>query len=162
LNEPSPVGALIEACVGRGVFGAAALPSRKAGRESYRIVWFRDQCMILDVDIPRARASMNGMLPSIEPRSELDRALRAWLRSRQAPDLPAHRRLEPTQFQAGLRNAGGAVRLDVVSKNGDPAQAARRLLTLVNEIYLDFLTTPERYDWITDAFDLDPDNPRWP
>jgi hypothetical protein len=162
LNEPGSVGALIEAYVGRGVFGAAALPAGKAGRESYRIVWFRNQCMILDVDTRRARASMNGVLPSIEPRSKLDRALRAWLRSRQAPDLPAHRRLDPAQFQAGLRNAGGAVQLNVVSKSNDPTQAARRLLTLVNEIYLDFLATPERYDWVNEAFDLDPDNPRWP
>jgi hypothetical protein len=162
LNELSSVGALIEAYVGRGVFGAAALPSGKAGRERYRIVWFRNQCMILDVDTRRARASMNGVLPSIEPRSELDRALRAWLRSRQAPDLPAHRRLDPARFQAGLRNTGGAVQLNVVSKNDDPTQAARRLLTLVHEIYLDFLSTPERYDWITEAFDIDPDNPRWP
>jgi hypothetical protein len=162
LNEPASVSALIENYVARGVFRAAALPSTRSGRETYRIRWFRNQTMHLDVDVPAGRVRLSDVLPPIAPRSKLDRALRAWLRSRESPELPAHRRLDPAQFQAGMRNAGGSVRFSVVSKTDDPTGAARKLLNLVNELYLDFLAAPERYDWITDAFDLDPDNPRWP
>jgi hypothetical protein len=162
LNERTSVSSLIEDYVARGVFRAAALPSSKAGRELYRIVWFRDQCMDLEVHTPRARASLRGVLPAIEPRSKLDRALRIWLRSREAPQLPAHRRLDRARFQVRLRNAGGNVQLSVVSKSSDPTLALRKLLNLVNELYFDFLAAPERYDWIAEAFELDPDNPRWP
>jgi len=162
LSDPASVGALIEDYVARGVFRAAARPSSGSGREQYRIVWFRDQCMSLDVDTRRARASLSGVLPPVEPNSKIDRTLRAWLRSRQAPERPAHRRLDPDQFQTGLRNTAGHLKLSVVSKANDPILAARKLLHLANELYLDFLAAPERYDWIVEAFDLDPDNPRWP
>lgn len=162
MSDSASVGALIEDYVGRGVFRAAAQPSSRKGREQYRIVWFRDQRMDLHVDTRRARASLSGVLPSIHPRSKLDRALRAWLRSREAPELPAHRRLDPDQFQAGLRNTAGNIQLTIVSLAHEPTQAVRKLLNLVNELYLDFLAAPARYDWIVEAFDLDPDNPRWP
>jgi hypothetical protein len=77
-------------------------------------------------------------------------------------ELPAHRRLDPEALQARLRNVGGELQLTVVSRAGDPLLAARKLLHLVNEMYLGFLAAPACYDWIVEAFDLDPDNPRWP
>jgi hypothetical protein len=162
LNEPTSVATLVEDFVARGVLGAAALPSGKAGRERYRIIWFRSRIMQLDVDLRHGRARLSDVLPPIAPRSKLDRALRTWLRSRESPDLPAHRRLDPAEFRSGLRNAAGVMQLSVVSAVQAPELAVRKLLGLTSELYLDFLAAPERYDWILEAFDLDPDSPRWP
>jgi len=162
LSEPASIQSLVEGYVARGVFRAAAQPPGKAGSERYSIVWFRNQRMILDVDLRRSRASLDGVLPPIGPRSRFDRALRAWLRSREAPERPAHRRLDPDRFHARLRIAAGSLQLSVLSKEHDAALAVRTVLDLTHELYLDFLSAPERYDWIVETFALDPDNPRWP
>jgi hypothetical protein len=162
LNRAASVGSLIDDFVARGVFSASALPPRRRGIEGYRLVWFRGQQMDLYVDVRRARASLDRLLPPVVPRSGFDRRLRAWLRSREAAEIPSHRRLDPEQLRAGLRNLGGDMQLTLVSQAGDPLLAVRKLLQLVNELYLGFLAAPECYDWIVEAFDLDPDNPRWP
>jgi hypothetical protein len=162
LSEASPVSLLVNEFVGRGVFSAVAMPPRRRGIEDYRLLWFRGQQMDLQVDSRHARASLERLLPPIVPRSRFDRRLRAWLRSRQAQELPPHRRVDPGTLQASLRNVGGTMRLTLVSRDGDVLLATRKLLHLVNELYLVFLATPECYDWIVEAFDLDPDRPRWP
>jgi hypothetical protein len=160
-NAPSVV-SLVDQFVARGAFASAALSSRRRGVETYRVTWFRGQQMELQVDLRRARASLARLLPPVAPRSAFDRRLRAWLRSREASELPPHRRLDPNVLGARLRNAGGEMRLTLVSRDGDPVLAVRRLLHLVNELYLVFLASPECYDWIVESFDLDPDRPRWP
>jgi len=162
LTQASTSGALIEDYVARGVFRAAAVPSDSSGRENFRLVWFRNRNMELEVDARLGRVRLREVLPPIAPRSKLDRDLRAWLRARQAPKLPAHRRLDPEQFRAELRNTAGSIQFSITCATGEIGPAIRKLVQLVNEMYLDFLATPERFDWILEAFDLDPDNPRWP
>jgi hypothetical protein len=156
------IGPLLEGYAARGVFRAAPLPSGSSTREDFRIVWFRNRAMDLEVDARRGRVILADVLPPIAPRSKLDRELRAWLRAREDPGLPAHRRLDPAQFRTALRNAAGRMRLGITSTQGDATLAARKLFALVNELYLEFLAAPARYDWIVESFDLDPDNPHWP
>ena len=162
MNLSQPVSALIDDYVARGVFRGAAVPPIRAGLESYGIVWFRGQTMRLDVDTHRGRVCLQDVLPPIAPRSRIDRDLRNWLRSRESPELPAHRIIDPLQFQTALRRAGGRMQLIVTSRFGEADQATRKLLRLVNELYLDFLAAPGRYDWVVATYDLDPDQPRWP
>lgn len=156
------VGKLIDGYVARGVFRAAPLSPDADGHASFRIVWFQNQTMTLTVDGLRAEVRLNNLMPRIAPRSRLDRQLRAWLRSRSAAGLPAHRRLDPAQFDASLRNRAGCMQLGIACRGGDLAGAASKLLKLGNELYLDFFSAPAQYHWIVETFDLDPDNPRWP
>jgi len=162
LKRPGTTAALIDDYVARGVFRAMALPSGKSGSEVFRIVWFRNRTMGLEVDARRGRVRLSDVLPPVAPRSKLYRDLRAWLRSREAPELPAHRRIDPAQFRTAFRISGGSVQLVITCETGDTTLGARKLLHLANELYLDFLAAPERYEWILEAFDLDPDHPRWP
>jgi len=37
--------------------------------------------------------------------------------------------------------------------------SVRKLIGLVNEIYLDFLSSGLYFDWLIETFELDPDNP---
>ena len=164
MSDAKSVGALIEDCVARGVFRATATLTgpTPTNRESYRLVWFRQQEMNLEVDASRGRVTLSEVLPAITARSKLDRQLRAWLSDRQAPELPAHRRIDPAEFHIELRNRAGSMQLSIVTLAGDTALAARKLFHLVTEIYLVFLTAAERYDWLVETFNLDPDNPRFP
>ena len=43
--------------------------------------------------------------------------------------------------------------------DGDTEYAVRRLVAVVNEIYLDFLSSGLYFDWLVETFDLDPDHP---
>ncbi|MEK7346446.1 MAG: hypothetical protein AAB176_12215 [Pseudomonadota bacterium] len=153
---------LIEDHAARGVFRFSPQPSDKIGSERYRIVWFRGQTMQLDVDSRHGRATLCGFLPPVSPRTKLDRELRAWLKSHESHERPAHRRRDPTQFKTVLRNADSVMRVSITSTEGNPVQATRKLLQLVNELYLEFLADASRYNWIVETFDLDPDSSRWP
>lgn len=155
----SPIGQLLEDYANRGVFRVGA---DGANADSYRIIWFRDQEMRLRVDARRCEVSLTNVLPPIVPRSRLDRQLRAWLRQREAVELPAHRRLDPAAFQVKFGQRDGRMVLYLASTAADLLPATRKLVELVNELYLDFLGAAERFDWIQETFELDSDNPRWP
>ena len=43
--------------------------------------------------------------------------------------------------------------------DGDVDYGVRKLVALVNEIYLDFLSSGLYFDWLVETFDLDPDKP---
>ena len=162
MKSGTTIGKLIDDYVARGIFRAAALPSEKSGREVFRIVWFQNQEMTLSIDTRRAAARLLDVLPPIAARSTIDRELRSWLRERADAKLPEHRRINPEHVQAKLQNRAGQMQLAMTSLKGDPLFATRKLLHLTNELYLDFLSAAERYNWIVETFELDPDNPRWP
>lgn len=160
-SNATPIRQQLEDYAARGVFRVAAERS-KGNSECYRIVWFREQEMRLEIDARHHKISLSNVLPAIVPRSRLDRQLRAWLRQREALDLPAHRRLDPDEFQLKFGQRDGVMMLSLTSTAADLVPATRKLVALVNELYLDFLGAAERFDWIQEAFELDPDNPRWP
>jgi hypothetical protein len=160
--QPARLQELLQAYVERGVLrGAGPVADRGAGA-TFDIVWFRDRRMRLEVDVKRARLRLLDLLPPLAPRSGVDRQLRQWLRDRQAPQLPPHRRVDAERYRLGLRNAGGRVSLWLDCLDGDFEAGLRQLLHLVNAMYLDFLTDARRHDWLVDAFDLDPDQLQWP
>lgn len=133
------------------------------GTTEFRFHWFRDREFGLRVDPRRARLVLHNVLPSVAPRSPLDRDLRAWLTSRQSATLPAHRRIDAIRLALGWRNQAGVMQLNgALGKDADWRYAARKLVHLLNELYIDFLPSSQHLDWLIETFDLDPDNPRWP
>ena len=145
----------------RGVFRVAAQPNRQAV-EIFRLHWFRDQAMTLELSLRRPSVRLINVVPPITPRSTLDRQLRAWLAHRQSAGLPEHRRIDPAEFVLKLRRCAGQVTLELRCGPTNFIAATETLIRLVNELYLDFLAAAERFDWVQEVFELDPDNPRWP
>lgn len=118
--------------------------------------------MDLTVDASVGRLGMTGVLPGIDSKSAMYRQLRAWLRDQQSGRLPAHRGLDPTRAKLSGYNRQGQLNLYLHSHDRDWPYATRRMVHLVNELYLDFLSDGRYYDWVVETFDLDPDNPNWP
>ena len=56
-------------------------------------------------------------------------------------------------------NRGGDVALTLRSLDGDVEYLVTRLVALVNEIYLDFLSSGLYFEWLVETFELDPDHP---
>jgi hypothetical protein len=163
LPQKATVATLLDEYAARGVFRVAQQPGQLGlGSEFFELVWFRNQTMTLELTAKPPRVRLVNVLPAITPRSRLDRQLRVWLTQRQADALPAHRRIDPANFALRLSRRDGKMTLELRSASADLVVATEKLVRLVNELYLDFLAAPERFDWVQDVFDLDPDNPRWP
>jgi hypothetical protein len=124
--------------------------------------WFRDRELAIELGARGAHLRLHGALEHVPPRSPLDRALRDWLRSRQAQSVAEHRRLDPARVRLMLRNQDGAISVCLQSLDGDMEYATRKLIHLLNELYLDFLANQAPFDWLVQSFGLDPDNPVWP
>jgi len=77
--------------------------------------------------------------------------------SRQSNETPAHRRIDTRKVQVECRNRGGNVSLAMVIVNGDYEYGARKLIHLVHEIFLGFLADGPYFDYMTEAFDMNPD-----
>ena len=87
------------------------------------------------------------------------REFKLWLKARQEESLPDHRRCDSAKVQLKTYNRGGDIALTLQMLDDDLEYSVRKLVSLVNEIYLDFLSSGLYFDWLIETFDLDPDNP---
>lgn len=144
----------------KGVFPGFSRQAATAAGGSFRLLWHRDQVFELRHDSRASTLRIACVLPSLPPRSAIHRDFKAWLRARQRRELPPHRRCDPERVRLRPYNRGGSVALTLRSLDGDMEYAVRRLIGLVHEIYLDFLSNGLYFDWMIETFELDPDNPR--
>jgi len=82
-----------------------------------------------------------------------------WLKARQDKTLPDHRRCDDKKVTLKTYNRAGDIALTLQMLDDDLDYSVRKLISLVNEIYLDFLSSGLYFDWLIETFDLDPDNP---
>ncbi len=153
------VGDILQGYADRGVFRGFSRRESRGGKGSYRLLWHRDQVFELEFDPRRQTLRLACVLPSVPPRSTMYRAFRDWLRSRQDDALPDHRRCDRHKVSLRTYNRDGRVALTLGVLDGDLDYAVRTLLALVNEIYLDFLSSGLYFEWLVQTFGLDPDNP---
>src|SRR5262249_6319051 len=97
------------------------------------------------------------LLTGVPADSTMYQELKAFVRSRQGEDLPEHRRVDPGRVQIRTYCRDGNVLLVMKALDGDSDYAARKLVHLVNEIYLTFLSEGQYLDYMIETFNLDPD-----
>jgi hypothetical protein len=152
--------AVLAAYAARGTF--ERVPTAEVTEPVTAFRWFRGIEFRLRARHRARRLCLEGALAAVPSRSPLDRALRVWLAGRHDTSLPPHRRIDPACMQVGWRNRGGRMDLEARVLDADWGSATRRLIHLLNELYLDVLARPAHHEWLVETFDLDPDNPRWP
>jgi hypothetical protein len=136
----------------RGVFRSFAERSLPGGRCELRFGWLGESVVRLRVD-PRARSlTLVDLLPNVPYRSQMDRALRRFLRDRGAADLPDHRRLDAQLATLRCTNRKGTVSIELALHEAQPAWAAKRAVSLVNEIFHGFLRGPY-HQYMVENFD---------
>ena len=156
------MGNVLQEYASRGLLRSLLRSETGPDKPEFRFLWFRDREFNLHVDQRAARIRLDGVLRDVAPRSRMDRELRAWIRSRQDPQLPAHRRIDPRRASVALRNSSGQLSLSLSCLDLDWEYATRRLVHLLNELYVDVLARAQYFDWLVESFELDPDDPRWP
>lgn len=132
----------LRAYADRGVFRRFGVRALGRGRLEARFLWHAPEPHRLVIDPARRTLTFVDLLPGVGYPSAMDRALRAFLAGRFAPELPEHRRLDPRRLAVRAINRGGAVSIELRAKRGDLAYATEKLVKLVNEIFFSFLAGP--------------------
>jgi len=153
------VGDTLEEYAQRGVFQGFSRQQEGRQRAEYRVLWHRDQLFQWQWDGAKRHLRIACVLPQVPAKSPMYRQFKAWLKDRQSPTLPAHRQCDPRKVTLKTYNRGGEVALTMQLLDADTAYGVRKLVALVNEIYLDFLSSGLYFDWLVETFELDPDNP---
>jgi len=140
----------------RGVFRGFSAGPQRAGKSTYRMVWYKNRPFELSVDVAKGEFRFVSLLPELPAKSPVYRNLKTFVKARQADDLPEHRRINPAKAQVRLINRQGNVSL-VLTSPGDLEYGARKLIHLAQEIFLSFLAEGLNLEYAVETFELDPD-----
>lgn len=136
----------------RGVFRSFSGPTPlPRGGQRYVFLWLTDRPTALEYRPRPSRLTLVDFLPGIPARSAMDRDLRAFLRGRTSPDLPPHRRIDPSRLAVRAVGRGGNASIEAGFAPGDLEYAARTTLRLANEIHFGFLSGPYE-DYMAEHF----------
>lgn len=86
------------------------------------------------------------------------RAYRAFIRGLQSRELPEHRRIDRAKVRLRATASKGSAGLEALYAENEAEYAVRKLIGAVHETYLVFLYDGAHYDYLIEAFDLDPDH----
>lgn len=121
------------------------------------MLWHYDRSFDLLLDVPNKTLRFPALLPGVPARSPMYRALQAFVKDRQSPDVPEHRRVDPAKARVALANQKRSVSLTFTLKDSDFEYAARKIIQVVHEIFLVFLVDGPYFDYTVEQLGLDPD-----
>jgi hypothetical protein len=160
LNPADQVEAVMQSFAERALFRAFSRGSTRGARTDFKMLWHRDRDFTLVLDAKAKTLTFPSVLPEIPARSQMDREFREWVAARQSSELPDHRRIDPSKCSLACMNKKGhmQVTLTLKGKTPDWDYGARKLVTLVHEVYMSFIHDGRYYTYMIDTFDLDPDH----
>lgn len=174
-DPPSPVAtpdAVVEGVLRhyaeRGVLRGFSRVGTERGRVTFRLRWHHDRLFDCVFDRRRRTLRFPTLLPGAARQQALVKALRVFVAERHSPERPEHRRIDVERARVRVRRQGEDVGLvlDVIGDGGegtpsgdgdDLEYGVRKLVHLVQEIFLDFLYRGPHYEYLVEAFDLDAD-----
>jgi hypothetical protein len=152
------VGSLLESYASRRVvrgFSRELLDEKS--KTVFRVRWHRDRLFEFIVDTKKNTITIPLVLPNVPARSEMYRAFKKFLRRFHSDSVPMHRRIDARKVRIRSVNKAGDVSLCVLIQDGDYAYGLRKLVHIVQEIYLGFLYDGPYREYMTEAFGLEPD-----
>ena len=141
----------------RRVFQGFSRGPASRAKASFQIAWHRGRVFELAFEVRTSTLRLSELLTGVPADSSMYGDLKDFIRSRQSDDLPDHRRLDPRKIQIRTYNRSGNIMLVVRITDGDNEYAVRKLVHLINEIYLTFLADGKYFDYLVETFNLDPD-----
>ncbi|HLG12955.1 MAG TPA: hypothetical protein VJH03_00305 [Blastocatellia bacterium] len=148
----------LEGYARRGVFrGYGRDPAIRDGKCSFKLLWHYDREFELVFDARRNTLRFPLVLPNVPSDASMYRDLKRFIEERHSSELPEHRRIDRRKAVATPTNRRGNVSLTMRLRGGDDEYGARKLIHLVQEIFLVFLQDGSYYEYMVESFDLDPD-----
>ena len=136
--------------------GFSAGPAKR-GRATFKILWHRERLFDLTVDTRKRTLTFPLLLPAFD--ASMTRELNAFIASRQSRDVPEHRRIDRKKAVVRASRRAGNAALSLTLKGNDYEYGIRKLIHLVHEIFLTFLSEGRYYEFQVETFELDPDRP---
>jgi hypothetical protein len=141
----------------RRVFHGFSRGPTAGGKARFQIAWHRGRVFELTFEAKAKTFRLPQVLTNVPADSSMYREFKAFVRSRQSGDLPEHRRVDARKVELRAYNRNNNILLVMKAKDRDSEYAIRKLVHLVNEIYLVFLADGNYFDYLVETFDLDPD-----
>jgi hypothetical protein len=151
------VAAVLAGYAERCVFQGFSRGPASRGKASFQVAWHRGRVFELTFEARSGTLRLSELLTNVPADSSMHEDLKDFIRSRQSDDLPDHRRLDAQKLQIRTYNRSGNIMLVVKARDGDNEYAVRKLVHLINEIYLTFLADGKYFDYLVETFNLDPD-----
>lgn len=140
----------------RGSF--RSLTAEAAGRKlQFRFTWIRDVPFRVVFDAAQRTLTFVDLLPAIPARSEMDRALRVFVKERMSAAVPMHRRVDGRRVGVDVMNRRGAVSIVFTFKTKDTEYAVRKSVHLAYDVLQDFLNDGRYVDYCVAHFNLNPE-----
>jgi hypothetical protein len=156
-DESTLVHAALEHYAQRGSFRSFSSTPLNASKTEFTFSWFRDVTFRVVFNRPRRTLTFVDMLPGIPSRSEMDRHLRAFVKTYTSAAVPEHRRVDPRRVTVSVVNRGGTESLVFAFRTKDTAYAVRKAVHLANDILQDYLSDGRYAQYNVDHFNLNPE-----
>lgn len=141
----------------RGVLRGFSRGASRRQRTTFLLRWHHDHVFECLLDRRRRTLRFPALLPGAASHDALVGALREYVAARHAPERPEHRRIDEARARAQVRRSGDDLSLTLHVEDDAFEYGTRKLIHLVQEIFLDFLLRGEHYEYLVEAFGLDAD-----
>lgn len=133
----------------RGVFRGFDREEASGGRTDFRFVWLAERSFHLTFDEEASTLTFQRLLPAAGEDPEVLSDLEELVQQRQGGELPEHRSVDPERARVELTRQGdeGDVGLELRIRNEDFEYGVRKILNLVNEIWVRLNYAHQRYLW---------------
>jgi hypothetical protein len=145
----------LQAYADRGVFRGLSEGSARRGKQVFTFTWLLDRPMNLVVDERRQSLEFKDILPGVAARSREYVQLRRFLRSRHSPDLPEHRRVDPSKAKIACSGRGGAMSIMLELESNEQAYGVNRIVNLAHELFVHLRDSWPEY--LMENFDVSQD-----
>jgi hypothetical protein len=146
---------VLEGYACRGVFRGFSQGPVRRGRTVFRILWRGNRYFELMLDSHQCTIQFPSLLPDADP--SMGRELHAFLKSRHSESIPGHRRIDARKASIRCSKRRGGIAVSLTVKDGDYEYGTRKLIQVVNEVFLIFLSDGRYHDYVVKIFDLEPD-----
>jgi len=140
----------------RGVFRAFSEGVVRKGNMTFSIVWHYGRRFDVVLDTEKGIIRFQNVLSEVPANSPMYSDLKTFIKSRQAHTIPEHRAIDPRKALVKPYNRRGNVCLSVQVKDEDYVYGTRKLVHLVNEIFLVFLIDGAYYEYLIETLGVDP------
>lgn len=151
------VSSILEGYASRGVFGGFRQNKRQARMAEFMVLWHFRRVFPILLDEAKASLTVSGLLPHVSAAPKLRGDLAAYLCYCAAPERPAHRRIDPEKARVTCYVRRDSLSLRIAVQDGDYEYATRRLVHLVNEVFLDFLRDAMYLDFMVAHLGMNPE-----
>lgn len=151
------VASILEGYAGRGVFAGFRQDMRQGRKADFSVQWHFRRILSIRLDAAKSCLTIPGLFPRVSAAPNIRRELSAYLRHYASPEQLPHRRIDPEKSRMTCYVRNDALSLRFAVQDDDYEYATRKMVHLVNEIFLDFLREARYVDYMVEHMGMNPE-----